>query len=267
VHVAGSETAAAARSRCGINFRVGLLLNEPPFIALYHLLVSTLLAFGQGETDAGLAVIIRREARADPAAAHAFRAGLGTSLRHRRLPWARILFAPLFMRRRDVERLSNRSYGDAGRRNQLDVYRHRSHPSACPVLIHLHGGHFVRGGKSHESLRLLYRLPSQGWVCISANYRLSPAMSFPEYLIDAKRMIAWVREHGGEYGADPSAVVMAGSSAGSHIAAMAALTPNDPALQPAFDHADITVAAAMCPGAYLGPAWVTRAREEAVPRS
>jgi len=114
VHVAGSETAAAACSRCGINLRVGLLLNELPFIALYYLLVSTLLAFGQGDIDspgawsvvglavvtaAGLAVVIRREARADPAAAHAFRAGLGTSLPHRRLPWARILFAPLFMRR------------------------------------------------------------------------------------------------------------------------------------------------------------------------
>jgi acetyl esterase/lipase len=121
------------------------------------------------------------------------------------------------------------------------------------VLIHLHGGHFVRGRKSRESLPLIYRLASQGWVCISANYRLSPAVSFPEYLIDAKRMIAWLREHGGEYGADPSAVVMAGSSAGGHIAAMAALTPNDPAFQPGFEHTDTTVAAAVCLGAYLGP--------------
>ena len=51
---------------------------------------------------------------------------------------------------------------------------------------------------------------------------------FPDHLIDAKRVIAWVREHGPEYGADPSKVFVAGSSAGGHLAALAALTPNDP---------------------------------------
>jgi hypothetical protein len=124
-----------------LSFRVGLLLNELPFIAIYYLLASTLLAFGQGNLDspgawsvvglavlttAGLAVIIRRKARAGPAAAQALRDGVGIALPHRRLPWARILFGPRLMRRRDVERVSNLSYGDAGRRNQLDVYRHRS---------------------------------------------------------------------------------------------------------------------------------------------
>jgi acetyl esterase/lipase len=59
-------------------------------------------------------------------------------------------------------------------------------------------------------------------VCISANYRLRPAASFPDHLIDLKKVIAWVREHGDEYGADPEAVFVAGSSAGGHMAAMAA---------------------------------------------
>ena len=72
-------------------------------------------------------------------------------------------------------------------------------------------------------------------MCISANYRLSPAARFPDHLIDAKKVIAWVREHGHEYGADPAMVFVAGSSAGGHLAAMAALTPNDPAFQPGFE--------------------------------
>ncbi|HSK36682.1 MAG TPA: hypothetical protein VLA80_08100 [Actinomycetota bacterium] len=46
----------------------------------------------------------------------------------RRLPWARILLRPLFVRRGDVERVANLRYGDAGKRNLLDVYRHRSRP-------------------------------------------------------------------------------------------------------------------------------------------
>ncbi|MGZ4616643.1 MAG: alpha/beta hydrolase fold domain-containing protein [Actinomycetes bacterium] len=47
-----------------------------------------------------------------------------------------------------------------------------------------------------------------------------------------------MREHGHEYDADPSVVFVAGSSAGGHLAAMAALTPNDPASQPGFEGAD-----------------------------
>ena len=42
---------------------------------------------------------------------------------------------------------------------------------------------------------MLARLASRGWVCISANYRLRPA-GFPAPLVDVKRVIAWVRDHG-----------------------------------------------------------------------
>jgi acetyl esterase/lipase len=66
-------------------------------------------------------------------------------------------------------------------------------------------------------------------------------------------VIAWVREHGHEYGADPAVVFVAGSSAGGHLAAMAALTPNDPAFQPGFEHADTSVTAATPLYGYYGP--------------
>jgi acetyl esterase/lipase len=79
------------------------------------------------------------------------------------------------------------------------------------VLIHLHGGGFGSGRKNREARPLIYRLASQGWVCVSANYRLRPAARFPDQLIDVKKVIAWVREHGAEYGADPARVFVAGS--------------------------------------------------------
>jgi hypothetical protein len=49
-------------------------------------------------------------------------------------------------------------------------------------------------------------------VCINANYRLSPAARFPDHLVDAKEVIAWAREHGPEYGADPTRVFVPGST-------------------------------------------------------
>ena len=120
------------------------------------------------------------------------------------------------------------------------------------MLIQFHGGHFRTGAKSREALPLLHRLAGEGWVCISANYRLGGAGRFPNSLIDAKAVIAWVRSHAAEYGADPSLIIVAGSSAGAHLASMAALTPNNPTFQPNGEHADTTVAAAVCLYGYYG---------------
>ena len=262
-----------------MSFFFGYLLNELPFVAFYLLLASTLLAAGQGDIDSpgawlavglaalttvGLALVAWRGLRARSAVDQSLSEGLGAGWRtaidagtaarlRRRLPSARILFGPPFVRRRDVERVADIRYGNAGKRNLLDVYRHRAHPSGCPTLVYLHGGAFRIGSKNHGARPLIYRLASQGWLCISANYRLSPTARFPDHLIDVKKVLAWVREHGHEYGADPAVVFVAGSSAGGHLASMAALTPNDPVFQPGFERADTSVTAAISLYGYYGP--------------
>jgi acetyl esterase/lipase len=180
--------------------------------------------------------------------------GLGAGWRHGTdaEPAAGLYRHPI-LRRRAVERIANIRYGPAGRRNLLDLYRHRTRPSCGPTLIYLHGGAFRFGSKRFGARALLYRLASHGWVCVSANYRLLPAARFPDPLIDVKKAIAWVREHGHEYGADPAIVFVAGSSAGGHLASLAALTPNDSAFQPGFEGADTSVTAAICLYGYYGP--------------
>ena len=90
---------------------------------------------------------------------------------------------------------------------------------------------------------MLQHFAALGWVCFSINYRLSPRATFPDHIVDVKRAIAWVREHAAEQGCDPSFIVISGNSAGGHLASLAALTANDPSLQPAFVHADTSVAA------------------------
>ncbi|WP_329122020.1 alpha/beta hydrolase [Streptomyces sp. NBC_01465] len=251
-----------------VTYRLGLTFNEIPFWAIYALIASTVLALSEGDinaagdwvsvglaavTLAGLVVVARRGIRTPPVVRRALEEalGAGTSTR-RRPPLVRILVRPFFRRRGDVKRVGNLSYGDAGRRNLLDVYHHRGRPTGGPVLIHFHGGHYDSGRKNTQSLPLLYRLASQGWVCISANYRLRPASSHPDHLIDAKKVVAWAREHAKEYGADPEAgVFMSGSSAGGHMAALAGLTPNDPVLQPGFEEADTSVDAVIVLNGFL----------------
>lgn len=264
-----------------VSFFLSAAVNESPFLGVYWVLAATLLAFAQGDLDAPTAwvalalagasfvaapALVRRSLQARPVLEHALAEGLGPSRRgavhpklvarlRRRLPWVRILLAPLPIFHRDIERIANLSYGDAGRRNRLDVYRRRSRRSGAPILIHLHGGRFHTGlgGKSFYARPLLMELAREGWICISATYRLKPKAVFPDYLVDAKKMIAWAREHAHEYGADPAQVFIAGSSAGAHIAATAALTANDPTFQLGFEHADTTVAAAIVLYGYYGP--------------
>ena len=262
---------APPRSLPNLSFRLGLLLNEVPIVAFYWLVIWTALAVAQGDintpggratlglatlTTAGLAVIARRGLQARPAVEQAMAEALGADWRsaidpelaarlRRRLPLARILLLPLSRRRLAVERVADIPYGDADRRNLLDLYRHPAHPSGGPVLIHLHGGGYTQGRKNTQSLPLLYRLASQGWVCVSANYRLRPAAQHPDHLIDLKKVIAWVRANGPGYGADPALLFVSGSSAGAHMAALAALTPNDSSFQPGFEDANTSVTAAV----------------------
>jgi acetyl esterase/lipase len=158
-----------------------------------------------------------------------------------RVEWKGIL-RPFPIRHPEVERTRNITFSRVrGLNLKLDVYRHRSHPSGCPTLLQVHGGGWVMGSKNEQGLPLMHHLASRGWVCVSADYRLSPHATFPDQLVDLKRAIQWIREHGAEYGADPGFVIVTGGSAGGHLASLVALTGNDPRYQPGFESVDTSV--------------------------
>ncbi len=272
----GIETAlvlapARLRARVPALLVITAALNELPFVAFAWVLAVTLLAWVNGDLhapgaagvlvlagviSAGLGLVIRRGIATGPAVATALREGIGADAPVQGLPWrrrARVVVAPLPVRPRGVERIRNVAYAAVGRRTRLDLYRSRSHPRGAPILLHLHGGHFRMGGKSREARPLLHTLADRGWLCASAGYRVRRPGRFPNSLVDAKRAIVWLRAHAAEYGGDPGVIVVAGSSAGAHLAAMAALTPQDARLQPGFESADTSVSAAVCLYGYFGP--------------
>jgi acetyl esterase/lipase len=111
------------------------------------------------------------------------------------------------------------------------------------VLFQIHGGAWMIGSKEQQALPLMYQLAQHGWVCVAINYRLSPRATWPDHLLDAKRALAWVKEHIGEYGGDPDRVVVTGGSAGGHLTALIGLTANDKRFQPGFEAADTSVRA------------------------
>ena len=144
---------------------------------------------------------------------------------------------------RSVEATRNLDYwGDGRKRHRLDVYRSRlAPPSGAPVMVYIHGGAWMIGEKREQGKPMMYELVARGWVCVAINYRLSPKATWPDQIVDAKRAVAWVKEHIAEYGGDPSFVAVSGGSAGGHLCALLALSTGDPAFQPGFESADTRV--------------------------
>ena len=152
---------------------------------------------------------------------------------------------PVSMRRQEVEVIRNIPYGPTGVRQQLDIYRPKFIPEeGCPVLLQIHGGAWVIGDKGTQALPLMYELASRGWICVAANYRLSPSVGFPVHLQDCKAALCWIRENGREYGMNPDFVAVTGGSAGGHLTALMGLTANQPELQP--DHPDTDTSVQAC---------------------
>ncbi|MFP6579104.1 MAG: alpha/beta hydrolase [Myxococcota bacterium] len=142
--------------------------------------------------------------------------------------------------RRDIGYVPN-----AGVRNRLDVYAPKERVEGAPVLLQIHGGGWIMGNKREQALPLMNHLAERGWICVAANYRLSPSASFPEHLVDCKRALAWIRSEIESFGGDPDFVVVTGGSAGGHLSAMMGLTAGDPEYQPGFENVDTRVAAAV----------------------
>jgi len=139
------------------------------------------------------------------------------------------------------------SYGDAGMRNRLDVWKRADLPNdaKAPVLFQVHGGAWTMGQKEGQAEPLMGHLAERGWVCVTANYRLSPRATWPDHIVDVKRALAWAKASIAEHGGDPDFVVITGGSAGGHLASLAALTPHVTDFQPGFEDVDTSVAAAV----------------------
>ncbi len=139
------------------------------------------------------------------------------------------------------------SYGPHGKSNLLDVWRHQDLPkdAKAPVLLQVPGGGWVTGNKQAQAYPLMSHLAERGWVCVAMSYRLSPRATWPDFLVDVKRAIAWIRANIAEHGGDPDFVAITGGSAGGHLSSLAALTANRPEYQPGFEDVDTSVKAAV----------------------
>lgn len=256
------------RPLASVAFAISYTVSDAAGLALMIVAVSTgfLVVGGQDSVDhvmigiavaavVGLVLVIRRNLAARSIVATSIADDLGVELGQRSiLRDVAHVAMPLPIRPLGVARVRNVHYTNAGRRGRLDVYHsHDGKRSPGPILVHFHSGQFQFGGKSRESRAMLFRLAADGWLCISATYRVRGPGRFPNSLVDAKHAIVWAKRNAAVYGGDPRTVVVIGSSAGAHLATMAALTPGVADFQPGFDTADTSVAGVVGLYGYYGP--------------
>lgn len=205
-----------------------------------------------GASAAGLGALIADAQRARGQVEHALAEALGgqylkdlrraPDAKDLATPWGQLML-PFRMRNPDVRRDRNVAYAPGGKRFLLDIYRPREPVRGRPVLLQIHGGAWMIDSKDHQGIPLMLHMAQRGWVCVAVNYPLSPSVRWPEHIVAIKRAVTWIREHITDYGGDGSFLAATGGSAGGHLAALLALTPNDPELQPGFEDADTTIQA------------------------
>ncbi len=110
------------------------------------------------------------------------------------------------------------------RRLNLDIFADDKAPARPrPVVLLIHGGGWRSGDRS-----LMYPLADylskNGFVAVPVEYRLSPEARYPAAVEDIRSAIAWVREHGPDYQADPNRIVLLGCSSGAQLAGLVGLT-------------------------------------------
>lgn len=101
---------------------------------------------------------------------------------------------------------------------KLDVYTPRSTnlpPNATIVFIH--GGGWVQGNKDGATLTLLPYL-AMGLSVVNVQYRLARVSPAPAAVEDCRCALRWVVRNAKTYNLDPNRIVIAGPSAGGHLA-------------------------------------------------
>lgn len=109
----------------------------------------------------------------------------------------------------------------------LDVVG-REMPDGCagaPVVVWVHGGGWQRGSKNNVSADQLAWAADNGWVHVSVDYRLTPAVTYPEHNRDLAAALAWVHDNIADHGGDPTTVAVVGHSAGAQIASSVGADP------------------------------------------
>jgi arylformamidase len=108
--------------------------------------------------------------------------------------------------------------GTAGERQVLDVYAPKG-ARGLPVVVWVHGGGWQAGDKTDVQVKP-QAFNDKGFVFVSTNYRLLPAVDMGAIVRDVAKAVGWTHAHAAEHGGDPKRLFVMGHSAGAQLAAL-----------------------------------------------
>jgi acetyl esterase/lipase len=131
----------------------------------------------------------------------------------------------LFQRVRTV---ANIVYDRAnGWEGKLDVYAQRTTPNSpnSPLVIFIHGGGWVQGTKEASLLQGVLPYLAMGYSVVNVEYRLANVSLAPAAIEDCRCALRWAVAHAKDYNFDVDRIVVAGASAGGHLALTTGMIP------------------------------------------
>lgn len=100
--------------------------------------------------------------------------------------------------------------------NTLDVFA-PADAGPKPMVIWAHGGGFISGSKN-EIRPFLKVLAGRGFTVVGVDYSLAPDARYPTPVVEFSAALRHVLEQAERFEVDPNRIVLAGDSAGAHIA-------------------------------------------------
>lgn len=103
-----------------------------------------------------------------------------------------------------------------------------------PAVLFLHGGGWVGGSKGmFNAVQFGQYLACRGLAFFDVDYGLVPGQSVIEQIKDAKCALRFLKGKAKKWGIDKTKIAVSGGSAGGHLSALLAVTPEVTALSPA----------------------------------
>lgn len=115
-----------------------------------------------------------------------------------------------------------------GRRElSLNLFYPSSKSGLRPAVVLLHGGGWRSGNPSMPE-PIAVELAARGFIAATVEYRLSLEALYPAAVHDVKAAIRWLRANAGDLDLDAGKIAVMGFSAGGQLAALVAVTGNNP---------------------------------------
>jgi acetyl esterase/lipase len=122
-----------------------------------------------------------------------------------------------------VTALTDQHYDPADSDAYLDVFAPASTGTAraLPLVVWVHGGGWLSGSKS-DVANYAKIIAAKGYVVASVDYSLAPGATFPTPVRQINAALNYLTANAQRLRIDPQRIVLAGDSAGAHLAAVAA---------------------------------------------